>query len=114
MRYDHIDVELHQFGGEVREAVVSALGPPIVDDNVLALLVSELTKARSQRVNSAPEPSVREHAEKADTIGLPVLLRARRERPPGRRAAEQAYQLAPSYVGHGLPLGTRYGQLTAR
>src|SRR5262245_57442685 len=99
MRYDHIDVELHQFGCEVREAVVSALGPPIVDDNVLALLVSELTKARSQRVNSAPELSVREHAEKADTIGLPVLLRARRERPHGGRAAKRDNEFSPSDVG---------------
>src|SRR5262245_65430201 len=94
MRYYHIDVELHQFGCEVREAVVSALGPPIVDDNVLALLVSELAKARSQRVNSVTELSVREHAEKADTMGLPGLLRPPCERPRCRRAAEQRDELA--------------------
>jgi hypothetical protein len=44
---------------------------------------------------------------------LALLLRARRER-PRRSAAEQGYQLAPSYFGHGLLLGTRCGQLTAR
>jgi hypothetical protein len=38
------------------------------------------------------------------------LLRARRQR-PSRRAAEQGYHLAPSYVGHGLPLGTRCASL---
>src|SRR5262249_49805398 len=99
MGHDHIDVELHQFGCEVREAVVSALGPPIVDDNVLALLLSELAKTRSQRVNSLPELRVREHAEKADTIGLPGVLRAHRERPRGSRAAKRDNEFSPSDVG---------------
>jgi hypothetical protein len=43
--YDHIDVELDQLGCEFGKAVVSAVGPAIVDDNVLALVVSELAKA---------------------------------------------------------------------
>jgi hypothetical protein len=36
---------------------------------------------------------------------LPCCARARQR--PSRRAAEQGYQLAPSYVGHGLLPGTR-------
>ncbi len=32
------------------------------------------------------------------------LLRERRERPRGRRAAEQRDEIAASHVGHGLPL----------
>ena len=91
--YDHIDVELHQLGCELREAVVSAIGPPIVDDNVLALLVSELAKARSQGVNVASRLRVRRHAEKADPVDLPGWLRARAA--ARRRAAEQRDELAP-------------------
>ena len=45
MGYEHIDVELHQLGCELGEAVVPALSPPIVDDNVLPLIVSELAKS---------------------------------------------------------------------
>ena len=89
MGYEHIDVELHQLGCELVEAVVSALGPPIVDDNVLALLVSELAKARSQGVNVASVLRVREHAKKADPVGLPGWLRARRERPRDRGPAKK-------------------------
>jgi hypothetical protein len=39
------------------------------------------------------------------------LLRARRERPRGRRAAEQREELASSEVWHGLPSGTRRASL---
>jgi hypothetical protein len=39
------------------------------------------------------------------------LLRPHHNWPTGRRATEQGYQLAPSYVEHGLPLGTRCASL---
>src|SRR6516165_9782548 len=42
---------------------------------------------------------IHEHADAAH----PLLLRTRRERPCGSRAAEQGDELAPSHVGHGLP-----------
>ena len=45
MGYDHIDIELRQLGCQLGEAVVPALSPPIVDDNVLPLIVSELAKS---------------------------------------------------------------------
>jgi hypothetical protein len=49
--YDHIDVELDQLGGERGETVESVLGPPIVNADVLALLVSELAQAREEGVH---------------------------------------------------------------
>src|SRR5262245_3901008 len=108
MGHEHIDIELHQLGCKLVEAVVITLGPPIVDDNVLALLVSELAKARSQGVNLASVLSVRENAKKADPVNFPGWLRCRRERPNQqgrrRRAAEQRDEIAPSHVGHGLLL----------
>src|SRR5262249_56206967 len=54
MSYEHVDVELHQLGCELRETVVPALSPPIVDDNVLVLLVSALPKSPYPRVTFAP------------------------------------------------------------
>src|SRR5262249_30680682 len=96
MGHEHIDIELHQLGCKLVEAVVITLGPPIVDDNVLALLVSELAKARSQGVNLASVLSVRENAKKADPVNFPGWLRCRRERQGRRRsAAEQRDELAP-------------------
>src|SRR5262249_23022255 len=93
MGHEHIDIEIHQLGCKLVEAVVITLGPPIVDDNVLALLVSELAKARSQGANLASVLSVRENAKKADPVNFPGWLRCRRERPNQqgrrRRAAEQ-------------------------
>jgi hypothetical protein len=92
MSYEHVDVELHQLGCELRETVVPTLGPSIMDDDVLVLLVSALAQTSSQAVNLASILRVREHAEKADPIGLPGCLRARRER-PRCRAADQRDEL---------------------
>jgi hypothetical protein len=102
MSYDHIDVELRQFPCEFGEAVVSALCPPIVDDNVPALFVAELEQARLQGVDLASVLRVREHAEKADSVGPPRSLCPRRERPCDRRAAEQCDDLASP---HGIDPG---------
>jgi hypothetical protein len=95
MGYDHFDAEIHQLGCELGEALESALGPPIVDDNVLVLLVSESAKAGSQGVNSGLPLRVRRHAEKADLVDLRGWLRARRERPRRGRAADERDELAP-------------------
>ena len=53
MGYDHIDIEPYHVACKFGEAVVSALGPTIVYDNVPALLVSELAQARCQSFNPA-------------------------------------------------------------
>src|SRR5262245_14564067 len=112
MGHEHIDIELHQLGCKLVEAVVITLGPPIVDDNVLALLVSELAKARSQGVNLTSVLSVRENAKKADPVNFPGWLRCRRERPnqQGRRrsAAEQRDELAALHLrGHSITSSAR-------
>src|SRR5262249_32988575 len=90
MGHEHIDIELHQLGCKLVEAVVITLGPPIVDDNVLALLVSELAKAPSQGVNLASVLSGRENAKKADPVNFPGWLRCRRERPNQQRRRRSA------------------------
>src|SRR5262249_46111073 len=47
----------------------------------------------------------------SDARGLPRLLRARRERPRHRCAAEQREELASAWVEHGLLPGTRSDSL---
>src|SRR5437868_13136220 len=98
MRYDYIDVEFHQLGRKFGKAVVSALGPPILDDNVLALLVSELAKAHSQWVDEACVFCLRGHAEEADPVNLPGWLRARRKRPRNSRAADNLDKRTPPHA----------------
>jgi hypothetical protein len=55
----------------------------------------------------------REHADPSHPL---ALLRARRERPGSRRAAEQRHELPPSHAGHGssLPPGLPQGQPATR
>jgi hypothetical protein len=108
MGYEHIDVEVYQFGCQFREAVVSALGPPILENNVVALLVSELAKARSQRVDVASVFRTRRYAQKADPVDVSPWLRARYEWPCGRHAAKKCDELAPLHVpsarDHAMPI----------
>ena len=85
------------------KAVVSSLGPSILDCSIPALLIAKLAQARAQGVNLVPVLRVRRHAKKADAVVASSLLRARRQRPCSRRSAEQRDELAPPHVGHGLP-----------
>jgi hypothetical protein len=80
----------------LRETVVPTLGPSIMDDDVLVLLVSALAQTSSQAVNLASILRVREHAEKTDPV-VPGLLRARRER-SRCRASEQRDEIAATDV----------------
>ena len=110
MGYEYIDFEVYQFNCKSEEAVVSALGPPILEDNVIALLVSELAKTRLQGVDLASVFRARCHAQKADPVDLPRWLRARHEWPSGCHAAKKCDELAPLHVpstrdhGFGLKL----------
>jgi hypothetical protein len=108
MDYEHIDFEVYQFGCKLREAVVSALGPPILENNVVALLVSELAKARSQGVDVASVFQARGYAQKADPVDIPPWLRARQQWPCGRHAAKKCDELAPLHVpsarDHAMPI----------
>ena len=42
MGYEHIDVEVHQFGCENGKAIVVSLGKLIVDGNIFSFFVAEL------------------------------------------------------------------------
>jgi hypothetical protein len=78
MGYDHVNVDLDQLSREFGEAVVSAFAPPVMHDNVAALLVSELAKSCEKGVNLASVLCVRRHTEKTDPVYFRRWLRARR------------------------------------
>jgi hypothetical protein len=65
----------------------------------------------SKSFQSALDTRLRVCAEKSDARGFCRLLRARRERPRGRSAAEQPDELPSSYAEHGLLPGTRCARL---
>src|SRR5262249_45048381 len=86
--------------------------PAILDPQVAALAPAQLLQRLLERreLGTAGAATAREHA---DPPYAPWLLRARPERPRGRRAAEQRDELAASCVEHGLPSRKPLCQLTA-
>src|SRR5262245_48491936 len=94
MRSDHGHLTAYQIGCEVGQSVVLVLRPAILDRHVLALDVAGFTNALAEcgqilctigRRRAAEEPDHRHRR----------LLRARREWPRCRPAAEKRDELAP-------------------
>src|SRR5262249_22991731 len=92
MRNDHRHLTAYQIGCEVGQSVVLVLRPAILDRHILALDVAGFTNAlpecgqiaRTIGRRAAEEPDHRHRR----------LLRARRERPRHRRAADERNELA--------------------
>src|SRR5262249_9554108 len=59
--------------------------------------IAEFAQSLAQLLGKSPSIFIRQH-ERADTRHLCLLLRARRERPSGRRAAKQRNELAPLHL----------------
>src|SRR5262245_26358649 len=68
----------------------------VLDHHVLAFDVTGFAEALAERNNREFRDSARPPADEADERHHP-LLRVHRERPRGRRAAEQRDELAPSH-----------------
>src|SRR5262245_1041011 len=84
------------------------------DDEVATLDPAEFTQPLQK--NSDPTSLACGHryrAQESDSRQLSRLLPPRRERPGGRRAAEQRDEMAASCVEHGLPSRNPLCQLTA-
>jgi hypothetical protein len=96
-RGDHGHATADQIGNERRPAVELALQPMVLDHHVLALNVAGFVEAFAERSDSAHGSLGRQAADEADDRHR-RLLRARRERPRGSRAAQQRDELAPSHV----------------
>src|SRR5262245_3713946 len=112
-RQDRIRTQANQF---VRISFVEcriASSKAVVDSNIPALDPTQLLQALPESVRRGLAVRIcLGEADQGSNAPHPLrLLSVRRERPRRRRASEQGYQLAPSYVGHGLPLGTRCASL---
>src|SRR5262249_29906980 len=92
-RDDHCDLSVNQFGRQLRQSVDLILGPAVFDGRVLALDVADLLYALAELAHAVRQPVRRPAVEKSDHRHR-RLLRARRERPRRRRAAEQCDERA--------------------
>src|SRR5262245_63366674 len=94
MRENDIDLEPDQFGGDLGEALAAALRPANLNRDVATFHPTEF----AQTLHECGEPLAldqgRGGAQESDGRQLAGLLRARRERPRSRRAAEQRDEVA--------------------
>src|SRR5262245_60809369 len=95
-RSDNADATADEVGHERRQAVVFAVQPMVLHRHVLALYVAGFGEAFTERACMARGAIERPTADKADHRHR-RLLRARRERPRGCRAAKKRDELAPSH-----------------
>src|SRR5262245_56701465 len=98
---------MREVGHQNRQAIELARQPMVLHRHVLALDVAGFVEALAEpgnkgriRLSGIDEADHRHR-----------LLRAHRERPRNRRAAEQRKELASPYVEHGLLPGTRCASL---
>src|SRR5262245_36470780 len=109
---DDSDLPANQVGRQLWKPVILALRPAVDDRHILALNVADLLQTSAPGVQTVPDHVLRSGVEKPDHRHR-WLLRPHRERPHGRRPAEQRDELAASYVEHGLPSWNPLCQLTA-
>ena len=96
-RGDNGHATADEVGHERRQAIVLALQPVVLDRHVLALDVAGFVEAFTERSGKARGGLGRPAADEADHRHR-RLLRARRERPRRRRAAEQRDELASPHI----------------
>src|SRR5262249_51980652 len=87
---------MNQIGSECRQTVVLALRPAIFDHHIAAFDEAGFAQATAKCVHELPEGTLLRAIEEPDHRHYWLLLRARRERPRGSRAAEQRDELAPA------------------
>jgi hypothetical protein len=105
-RGDHRDLPADQLGRQLRQSFELIIGPAVFDRHVLALNKAGVFEALAKSAQPSGMPIERLRVEKPDHRHR-GLLRPRRERPRGRRAAEKRYELATMIEGHpnaALPL----------
>src|SRR6516165_2783858 len=95
-RGDYSDLSANQFGRQLRQSIVLVLGETVDDCYVLALHIADLFEAQAECAQTVRHHVRRSGVEQPDYRHC-RLLRARRERPRGRRAAEDRDELAPPH-----------------
>ena len=96
---DHRHLSADQIGGEARQPIRLIVCPALLDNDVLAFDKPFLAQAFAKLRYKLRELLSCRAAEKSDHRHR-RLLRARRQRPRRRRAAEQRDELAPSSFDH--------------
>ena len=94
-RDNDIDLEPDELGRDLGEALVASLRPAILDRDGAALDPAEFAQPLHKGGDPLAPGRRRARAQEPDGRQLARLLRARRERPRRRRAAEQRDELAP-------------------
>src|SRR5262245_29396208 len=84
---------MDQLGRKLRQPIVLILGPAIDDRDILAFDKTDLLQTTVKSTQTVSRRLRRRRAEESNHRHC--LLRARRERPRSRRAAEQRDELAP-------------------
>src|SRR6516225_45153 len=92
-RGDYSDLSANQFGRQLRQSIVLVLGEAVDDRYVLALHIADVFEAQAECPQTVCHRVRRSGVEQPDHWHR-RLLRARRKRPHGRRAAEQRDELA--------------------
>src|SRR5262249_42427488 len=92
-----IDLEPDELGGDLGEAFAASLRPAILDRDVAAFDPADFVQPLHQGGDRLADHRRRGPAKEPDSWQLRRLLRARRERPGSRRAAEQRDERAPSH-----------------
>src|SRR5262249_59349656 len=101
---NEIDLQPDQLGCDLGEGFGASLRPADLDRDGMALDPAEFAQSLHKGVKPWSSISKCWRAQETDGRWPPPLLCARRERPGGRRPAEQRYELAPPQVEHAASL----------
>jgi len=110
---NHCDPSAYKLACESRQSIHLTFRPAVFDADIAVLDVTGLTQALVECGHGTRPRGGRCAVEKTDHRHR-RLLRARRERPRRRRAAEEADELAPPYAEHGDSLPCHDAGFTAR
>src|SRR5262249_9431195 len=91
---DDVHLEADELGRYLGISLIAALCPAILYPEISSVAPAEFPKPSHKRTGPGAPGSGRARPEEADNWRLKWLLRARRERPRRRRAAEKRDELA--------------------
>jgi hypothetical protein len=96
---DHIDVEIDEFRQQRWKSFIVAISPAILNDEVFALLIAQIAQAAAKCLGALWQAIGRRQTQKSNPEDLSLCqLRARRQRPTSRCAAENRDELAALHL----------------
>src|SRR5262249_11532079 len=104
IRHNHIDLEPDELGCDLGGAFIATLRPAILDRDIPPLAPAQLTQPLHKGAGPLALCCSRARAQQPNGRLLSRLLRARRERPSSRCAAEKGDEVAPFWIKlHAIP-----------